>query len=514
MPHRHAWPRQPLPPAGRTSMPSDAAASAPRSWPATRSSATLTSAAGSEALAMVRREVEPPADGASCGGRRRGRRPRRSAVRTAGPCVRPAVDSRSRERPRRDPRDEARRSHGAPAAADPRPAAAPRARRAADPAVRSGAATRRRPRRGDRGDQAPFAVEGRARPGPRPGRDGQGVRAGGAAALSVLTDAPYFGGSVADLQVARETTELPVLRKDFTIDEVQVYEARAIGADAILLIAAAIPDDALLADLHALADELGMGVLVEAHDAARGRARARGRRARRRRQQPRPRDVRRGPRRRRVARGAPPGRRRSRWPRARCAARPTRRAWPPPGSTRCSSARRSCAPTTRLRCVRRSRRAAGRDGGLTDVRQDLRHHQRGGRAARDRARRRRARLRLRPEHAAGPSRNGVRDIVKRLPPDVLPVGVFKNERPEHVVEVAGARRAARRATVGRRAAVGGALDPRARARSSSRVTPPAIPRSARPRTRRPTSCSSTRPARARARSSTGGSPRARPAACG
>jgi indole-3-glycerol phosphate synthase len=90
---------------------------------------------------------------------------------------------------------------------------------------------------------------------------------GGAGALSVLTDAPYFGGSVADLQIARESVELPVLRKDFTIDEVQVYEARAIGADAILLIAAAIPDDTLLSDLHALADGLGLGVLVEAHDA-------------------------------------------------------------------------------------------------------------------------------------------------------------------------------------------------------------------------------------------------------
>ena len=58
-----------------------------------------------------------------------------------------------------------------------------------------------------------------------------------------------------------------MLRKDFTIDEVQVYESRAIGADAILLIVAAIPDDALLADLHALAIELGLAVLVEAHDA-------------------------------------------------------------------------------------------------------------------------------------------------------------------------------------------------------------------------------------------------------
>jgi indole-3-glycerol phosphate synthase len=92
--------------------------------------------------------------------------------------------------------------------------------------------------------------------------------AGGAAALSVLTDGPYFGGSVADLQAARDATSVPVLRKDFTIDEIQVYEARAIGADAVLLICAALPDDALLADLHALAVELGLAALVEAHDAA------------------------------------------------------------------------------------------------------------------------------------------------------------------------------------------------------------------------------------------------------
>ena len=91
--------------------------------------------------------------------------------------------------------------------------------------------------------------------------------AGGAVALSVLTDRLYFGGTVADLQAARDATTLPCLRKDFTVDEVQVYESRAIGADAILLIVAAIPDDALLADLHALAIELGLSVLVEAHDA-------------------------------------------------------------------------------------------------------------------------------------------------------------------------------------------------------------------------------------------------------
>jgi indole-3-glycerol phosphate synthase len=89
---------------------------------------------------------------------------------------------------------------------------------------------------------------------------------GGAAALSVLTDRPFFGGSVDDLRAAREATRLPVLRKDFTVDETQVFEGRAIGADALLLIAAALPDDSLLADLHALTTELGLAALVEVHD--------------------------------------------------------------------------------------------------------------------------------------------------------------------------------------------------------------------------------------------------------
>jgi indole-3-glycerol phosphate synthase len=100
-----------------------------------------------------------------------------------------------------------------------------------------------------------------------PGPAAQAYEAGGAVAISVLTDEPYFGGMVADLQAARAATALPCLRKDFTIDEVQIYEARAIGADAVLLIVAAIPDDGLLADLHTLAIALGLGVLVEAHDA-------------------------------------------------------------------------------------------------------------------------------------------------------------------------------------------------------------------------------------------------------
>jgi indole-3-glycerol phosphate synthase len=91
---------------------------------------------------------------------------------------------------------------------------------------------------------------------------------GGAAALSVLTDTPFFGGSVDDLQAARAAVELPAIRKDFMIDETQVYESRAIGADAVLLIVAALPDDVLLAGLRQLAEEIGIVALVEAHDDA------------------------------------------------------------------------------------------------------------------------------------------------------------------------------------------------------------------------------------------------------
>jgi indole-3-glycerol phosphate synthase len=91
---------------------------------------------------------------------------------------------------------------------------------------------------------------------------------GGASALSVLTDELWFGGLVEDLQAAHAAVELPILRKDFTIDPVQVYEARAIGADAILLILAALPDDHLARELQDLAWTLGLAVLVEAHSAA------------------------------------------------------------------------------------------------------------------------------------------------------------------------------------------------------------------------------------------------------
>ena len=89
----------------------------------------------------------------------------------------------------------------------------------------------------------------------------------GAACLSVLTDEQFFQGAAAYLQQARKVCDLPVLRKDFMVDAYQVYDAAAMGADCILLIAACL-EDARMADLEALAHELGLAVLVEVHDGA------------------------------------------------------------------------------------------------------------------------------------------------------------------------------------------------------------------------------------------------------
>ncbi|HRE00253.1 MAG TPA: indole-3-glycerol phosphate synthase TrpC [Ilumatobacteraceae bacterium] len=98
-----------------------------------------------------------------------------------------------------------------------------------------------------------------------PAEMAQRYAAGGAAAMSVLTDVEFFGGSVADLQAARAAVTLPVLRKDFTVSARDVCDARLMGADCVLLIAAALGRDELVA-LHRIADEIGIDVLVEIHD--------------------------------------------------------------------------------------------------------------------------------------------------------------------------------------------------------------------------------------------------------
>ena len=89
----------------------------------------------------------------------------------------------------------------------------------------------------------------------------------GAACLSVLTDKDFFQGSTDYLKQARASCDLPVLRKDFIVDAYQIFDARVMGADAVLLIASCL-DDAQLKDFEAIAHDLGMSVLVEVHDMA------------------------------------------------------------------------------------------------------------------------------------------------------------------------------------------------------------------------------------------------------
>jgi indole-3-glycerol phosphate synthase len=107
---------------------------------------------------------------------------------------------------------------------------------------------------------------GPIRPDADPVEVARAYRDAGAAALSVLTDEQFFGGSLDALRAVRRAVELPVLRKDFVVDAVQLWEARAAGADAVLLIARILPGGAL-AELHQQARELGLDVLVEVHDA-------------------------------------------------------------------------------------------------------------------------------------------------------------------------------------------------------------------------------------------------------
>ncbi|MEX2205148.1 MAG: indole-3-glycerol phosphate synthase TrpC [Myxococcota bacterium] len=108
--------------------------------------------------------------------------------------------------------------------------------------------------------------KGEIRPDADPAQIARAFASAGAAALSVLTDRDFFRGSLDDLRRARKACALPVLRKDFTIDRIQILEARAAGADAVLLIVAALTD-AALGELLACAREVGLDALVEVHSA-------------------------------------------------------------------------------------------------------------------------------------------------------------------------------------------------------------------------------------------------------
>ena len=101
----------------------------------------------------------------------------------------------------------------------------------------------------------------------RPADTARLYEAGGAAAVSVLTEEEHFRGSLADLRDVRAAVPLPVLRKDFVVDEYQIYESAAVGASALLLIVAALDDEMLARFLHLIEDELCMDALVEVHTA-------------------------------------------------------------------------------------------------------------------------------------------------------------------------------------------------------------------------------------------------------
>jgi indole-3-glycerol phosphate synthase len=105
---------------------------------------------------------------------------------------------------------------------------------------------------------------GQIRDGAAPAKIAQAYEEGGAAALSILTDGPHFGGSLSDLREGREACELPVLQKDFIVDPYQLYEAAIAGADAVLLIVAALNQEDLTV-LHTEATGLDLDCVVEVH---------------------------------------------------------------------------------------------------------------------------------------------------------------------------------------------------------------------------------------------------------
>ena len=109
--------------------------------------------------------------------------------------------------------------------------------------------------------------KGEIRRGAEPPEIALAYSRGGASAISVLTEEDYFRGSLADLRAVRKTVSLPVLRKDFIVDEVQVYEAAAAGADAVLLIVAALDDEQLMRLRRLTEETLGLDALVEVHTA-------------------------------------------------------------------------------------------------------------------------------------------------------------------------------------------------------------------------------------------------------
>ncbi|MFO7172401.1 MAG: indole-3-glycerol phosphate synthase TrpC [Bacillota bacterium] len=159
------------------------------------------------------------------------------------------------------------------------PLAEVRAAAAAAPPPRDFAAALARPRHlGDRPGAVPVAViaevkraspsRGVIRRDFDPAAIARAYARAGASAISVLTDAPFFQGHLDHLRAVRQAVDLPLLRKDFILDPYQVYEARAAGADAVLLIAAALGDAGPIRALRELAEDLGMAALVEVHTPA------------------------------------------------------------------------------------------------------------------------------------------------------------------------------------------------------------------------------------------------------